>query len=257
MPPCTEPERSKAIEFPRSGTALGFSFSMAFQPIVDLDRREVFSYEALARGTKGEPAAYVLGQITDANRYTFDQICRIKALALGKRLGVTTRLDINFMPNALGHIDTCLRTTLRAARHYNFPPEQIVFEVTECEPVTDMAHVADVIRECQGQGLQIAIDDFGAGYSGLNLLVDLHPNLIKLDIGLIRGIDQSRHRRAVVHGALTTCRDLEIDVVAEGVETPGELSALRDLGVRYFQGFLFARPALERLPGVNWPGLVA
>jgi EAL domain-containing protein (putative c-di-GMP-specific phosphodiesterase class I) len=227
---------------------------MAFQPIVDLDRREVYSYEALVRGHNGEGAAAILGRVNDTNRYVFDQICRIKALAWGKRLGVTSRLDINFMPNALFQIDTCLRTTLRAARHYCFPAEQIVFEVTECERVADIAHVAAIIRECQGQGLRIAIDDFGAGYSGLQLLVDLHPDLIKLDIGLCRDIDRSRFRRAIVHGVMVTCRDLDIDVVAEGVETPGELAALRDLGVRYFQGFLFARPAVEKLPEVRWSG---
>lgn len=242
--------------FPRSGT-LGFSFTMAFQPIIDLDRREVESYEALVRGLKGEPADAVLGRVTDDNRYLFDQVCRLKALALGKRLGVTTRLAINFMPNALAHIDTCLRTTVRAARHYNFPVERIVFEVAEGEKIADVAGVAGIVHECQQQGLRIALDDFGAGYSGLNLLIALHPDQIKLDMWLCRGIDQSRSRRAIVHGVMAACRDLGIDVVAEGVETPGELAALRDLGVRYFQGFLFARPGLEQLPAVHWPGLVA
>jgi EAL domain-containing protein (putative c-di-GMP-specific phosphodiesterase class I) len=243
--------------FPRSGTALGFRLTMAFQPIVDFDRREVYSYEALVRGPNGEGAAHVLAQVNDANRYIFDQVCRIKALTLGKRLGLTTRIDINFLPNALGNVETCLRTTVRAARHYKFPVEQIVFEVTEGERVQDVGRVAEVIRECQGQGLRIAIDDFGAGYAGLNLLADLHPDLIKIDMGLVRGIDASRLRRAIVHGVLVACRDLGIEVIAEGVETVGELSALRDLGVRYFQGFLFARPAVERLPAVHWPAQAA
>jgi EAL domain-containing protein (putative c-di-GMP-specific phosphodiesterase class I) len=227
---------------------------MAFQPIVDLERREVYSYEALVRGTGGESAGHVLGRVTDENRYVFDQICRIKALALGTRLGVAPRLNINFLPNALSSVDTCLRTTLRAAAHYQFPVNRIVFEVTEAERVADVRHVAEVVRECQGQGLKIAIDDFGAGYAGLNLVVELHPDLIKLDIGLCRGIDRSRHRRAIVHGVLVTCRDLGVGVVAEGVETADELAALRDLGVNYFQGFLFARPAVESLPAVRWPG---
>jgi EAL domain-containing protein (putative c-di-GMP-specific phosphodiesterase class I) len=253
----TDPDRSGPGGIHRHGAVLGFDFTMAFQPIIDIDRRDVFSYEALVRGLTGEGAAHVLAHVTNDNRYTFDQVCRLKALALGTRLGVTTRLDINFMPNALGRAETCLRTTMLAARHYHFPPERIVFEATECERIEDGGRAAEVIRECQGLGLRIAIDDFGAGYSGLNLLADLHPDLIKLDIGLCRGIDRSRLRRAIVHGVLVTCRDLEIEVVAEGVETSGELAALRDLGVRYFQGFLFARPAFERLPEVHWPGQAA
>ena len=238
---------------PRSASSLGFSITMAFQPIVDLDRREVHSYEALVRGPRGESAAHVLGRVTDDNRYLFDQVCRMRALSLGKRLGVGPRLNINFLPNALANVDTCLRTTLRAARHYQFPVDRIVFEVTEVERVADVRHVAEVVHECQGQGLKIAIDDFGAGYAGLNLLVELHPDLIKLDIDLCRGIDRSRHRRAIVHGVMVTCRDLGVEVVAEGVETPGELAALRDLGVPYYQGYLFARPEVERLPDVRWP----
>src|SRR5947209_14738508 len=116
----SEPEPG---EFPRSGAALGFDLTMAFQPIVDLDRREVYSYEALVRGPNGEGAAHVLAQVTDANRYTFDQVCRIKALKIGKRLGLTTRIDINFMPNALSNVATCSQTTVRAARNYRFPGE--------------------------------------------------------------------------------------------------------------------------------------
>ena len=257
MSPPSNGPRSGAGGLPRSASSLGFSITMAFQPIIDVDRREVFSYEALVRGSNGAPAAAVLANVNDDNRYLFDQMCRMKALSLGKRLGVSTRLDINFMPNALYQVDTCLRTTLRAAKHYQFPAEQIIFEVTEGEQVTDVRHVAAIIRECQAQGLRIALDDFGAGYSGLNLLAALHPDLIKLDMGLCRGIDENRFCRAIVHGVLVACRDLGIQVIAEGVETPGELAALRDLGVRYFQGYLFARPGVERLPEVNWPGQAA
>lgn len=253
MPQSPDQATSNPNGFPRSSSTLGFSFTMAFQPILDLDRREVYSHEALVRGLNGESALHVLGRVNEENRYLFDQICRIKALALGKRLSVKSRLNINFLPNALLNVDTCLRTTLRAAKHYQFPVDQIVFEVTEVEQVTDIDHVASIIRECQDQGLKIAIDDFGAGYAGLNLVVELHPDLIKLDIGLCRGIDRSRYRRAIVHGVMVTCRDLGVAVVAEGVETPGELAALRDLGVTYYQGFLFARPQVEGLPEIQWP----
>jgi EAL domain-containing protein (putative c-di-GMP-specific phosphodiesterase class I) len=238
---------------PRSGTALGFSITMAFQPIIDIESHEVYSYEALVRGTRGESAALVLSNVTNDRRYVFDQICRMKALSLGKRLRIATRRNINFMPNALYELDTCLRTTVRAAHHYGFPIEQIVFEVMEGERVMDIKHVAEVIQECQKQGLRIAIDDFGAGYSGLNLLADLHPDMIKLDIGLCRAIDTSPVRQAIVHGVMVACDDLHVEVIAEGVEKLSEFVTLRTLGVRYFQGYLFARPSLESLPDVTWP----
>jgi EAL domain-containing protein (putative c-di-GMP-specific phosphodiesterase class I) len=220
---------------------------------VDLESRSVYAYEALVRGRNGQGAGAVLAQVPPAGRYAFDQVCRIAAVALASRLGLSAGLSVNFMPNALYEADTCLRTTVRAARHYSFPADRLIFELTEGERVTDVARVRDVVRECQAQGLRVAIDDFGAGYAGLNLLADLTPDVVKLDMGLVRGIDGCHRRRAIVHGVLTACRDLGIGAVAEGVETADELAALRDLGVRYAQGYLFARPAVECLPEVRWP----
>ncbi|QJX00786.1 diguanylate cyclase/phosphodiesterase (GGDEF & EAL domains) with PAS/PAC sensor(s) [Frigoriglobus tundricola] len=231
----------------------GPDITVAFQPVVDLDRSLVYAYEALVRGRSGSGAAEVLEQVAPAGRYAFDQVCRVTAIALAARLSVATGLSVNFLPNALYEAETCLQTTVRAARHYAFPTDRLIFELTEGERVADVGRVREVVRECQRQGLRVAIDDFGAGYAGLNLLADLTPDAVKLDMGLVRGLDGCRRRRAIVHGVLTTCRDLGVEVVAEGVETTGELSALRDLGVRYAQGYLFARPAIERLPVVQWP----
>ena len=238
----------------RHGGGPALDITVAFQPVVDLDRRAVYAYEALVRGRGGESAGEVLARVPAAGRYAFDQVCRIAAIALATRLGMTADLSVNFLPNALYEADTSLRTTVRAARHYDFPSDRLIFELTEGEQVADVGRVREAVRECQGQGLRVAIDDFGAGYAGLNLLADLTPDVVKLDMGLVRGIDGCRRRRAIVHGVLATCRDLNIGVVAEGVETAAELAALRDLGVRYAQGYLFARPAVECLPEVRWPG---
>jgi EAL domain-containing protein (putative c-di-GMP-specific phosphodiesterase class I) len=110
-----------------------------------------------------------------------------------------------------------------------------------------------VIRECRKQGLRIAIDDFGAGYSGLNLLAEFQPGIIKLDRQLMQAIDGSRPRQAIVRGVLSVCRDLDILPVAEGVETEAEFRTLRAMGIDLFQGYLFARPAFEALPEPVFP----
>lgn len=228
-------------------------FTMAFQPIVDLERCEVLAFEALARGPRGEPAAGVFAHVNPADPYAFDQACRAKAIDLAARLGMTACLSLNFLPNAVYYPRACIRATLEAARRGRFPVEKIIFEVTESEPVADVAHLAAVIREYRRHGFRTAIDDFGAGYSGLGLLADLRPDFVKIDMGLTRGIDGDRVRRVIVDGITATCHALSIGVIAEGVETPAELGALRSLGVRYFQGYLFARPGLEALPDVHWP----
>ena len=110
-----------------TGSHLNFDISMAFQPIVDVNERTIFAYEALVRGTAGEPAAEILAQVNDDNRYAFDQRCRVLAVEMAWALGMQQKLSINFMPNAVYEPSRCLRTTLDAARRTGFPVENIIF----------------------------------------------------------------------------------------------------------------------------------
>ena len=102
-------------------------------------------------------------------------------------------------------------------------------------------------------GLRTAIDDFGAGFSNLNLLARFTPDIVKLDMELIRGIDHDRVRRLLVRSMVAVCEDIGIQVVAEGIETVAELDVLIDLGVTYIQGFLIAKPAFKALGAPVWP----
>ncbi|RRV15521.1 EAL domain-containing protein [Pseudomonas saudiphocaensis] len=237
----------------REGNALDFDFSIAFQPIVDLRDQSLFAYEALVRGIDGSGAASVLGRVNEQNRYAFDQACRVKAVEWAARLQMPCLLSINFLPNAVYQAATCIRATLQAARRFNFPTDRIIFEITESEQLVEKEHLKGIIGEYQRQRFKTAIDDFGAGYSGLNLLAEFQPDIIKLDMALVRGIDTDPVRQAIVQGILGVCRVLNIEVIAEGVETLGELRLLKGLGVYLFQGYLFARPAFEALPEVDWP----
>jgi len=234
------------------GAGLDFAFSMAFQPIVSVRSREVFAYEALVRGPNDESAADVFRHVDDGNRYRFDQSCRVKAVQLAARLEMPAMLSINFMPNAVYRPELCIRTTLDAAETYGFPIERIMFEITEGERVDDHAHLRGIVEHYRQRGFKTAIDDFGAGYSGLNLLADIRTDLLKLDMALIRDIDQDRVRQAIIRGILQVCRELDTAVIAEGVETPAELALLQSLGIELFQGYLFARPAFEALPPVSY-----
>ena len=229
---------------------LDFDFSFAFQPIVDFRKRAVVAYEALVRGLGDEPADSVLGRLNDANRYRFDQACRVKAVKLAAELGLDCDLNINFFPNAVYKPELCIRTTLRAAEFYGFPIERIVFEVTEGERIQDRQHLRGIIEYYQHLGFRTAIDDFGAGYAGLNLLAEYQPDYIKLDRELIAGIDAQRIRQAIVRGIVQTCRELGVGVLAEGVETAEEFGWLQGCGIELFQGYWFARPAFEALPEV-------
>ena len=239
----------------REDPAEALDFTMAFQPIVDIVARSVHGYEALVRGPNGESAGLILGKITSENRYAFDQACRVKAIQQASALGLDCRLSINFLPNAVYQAATCIRATLEAARRFNFPTRQLIFEITESEELVDKEHLKSIIREYQRQGFRTAIDDFGAGYSGLNLLAEFQPDIIKLDMALVRAVDRDPVRQAIVQGILGVCRALNIEVIAEGVETTAEFALLRDMGIGLFQGFLFARPGFEALPAVDWSAL--
>ena len=98
----------------------------------------------------------------------------------------------------------------------------------------------------------VALDDFGAGYNGLGLLANFQPDLIKLDMHLIRGVNSSPARQAIIAGIMSIARTLDIQILAEGVETEDELMVLRSAGINLFQGYLFAKPMTGGLPKVAW-----
>lgn len=240
----------------RSPELLGFDFSMAFQPIVSLKRRAVFGHEALVRGTAGEPAGSIIERVNDDNRYRFDQACRVKAIHLAAKLGLSGILSINFLPNAVYRPELCIRTTLEAAREVDFPIERILFEITEVERVEDERHLVSILEYYQQQGFQTALDDFGAGYSGLNLLAEVQPHIVKLDISLVRDCDLDKKRQIILASTVRMLRDLGVEPLAEGVETAAEFAYLRNLGIDLYQGYYFARPSFEALAEVDPDRLV-
>ncbi|MDP2803585.1 MAG: EAL domain-containing protein [Phreatobacter sp.] len=230
----------------RNGNALPFAFSMAFQPIVNTATGAVFAYEALVRGPAGEGAASVLGAVDETNRYAFDQQCRVKAIELaGRGAPGSARLSINFMPNAVYEPRACIRLTLATAERVGFAPERIIFEFTENEKI-ETAHLLNIVRTYKDIGFATAIDDFGAGHAGLTLLARFQPDIVKLDMDLVRDIDTDRAKRIMVRHMLAMLSDLGILTICEGVETMGELAVLRDLGVELIQGYVLARPAFEQ-----------
>lgn len=231
--------------------SIGFKFDYAFQPILDVDSRSVFAHEALVRGPAGEGALTVLSQVNEQNRYRFDQACRVKAIKGASRLGMQEYLSINFLPNVIYKPELCIRTTLVAARANNFPLERIIFEVTEGEQVTDGPWLAQILREYKRCGFKTAIDDFGAGYAGMKLLADFQPDFIKIDMDLVRHIDTSRPRQAIVRSLVRLCEEMSIQVIAEGIETAAERDFLHDTGIHLMQGYLFAKPAFQALAAVD------
>ena len=160
------------------------------------------------------------------------------------------KLSINFLPNAVCRAETCIRATLEAAKTFGFPPGRLMFEVTEGERIVELMHLKGIFEEYARQGFTTSIDDFGSGYSGLNLLAMFQPRILKTDMALTRDIDGDPVRFAIIEGVLLVARRLNIGVVAEGIETLKERDTLLKLGVELMQGYFFAMPDTAVLPAV-------
>jgi len=229
---------------------MGFKFSFAFQPIVDVRNREIISYEALVRGPHGESSASVFAQVPQYDILRFDEICRRKAIYLASRLKIPNRLNLNLAAASIFEVDLSITATFQASIQSGIPAENIIFEVLESESLTEQRNLIRYLRLIQEFGFATAIDDFGAGYSGLKLLVEYQPYYIKLDRHLIGNIHENLVKQRVFSGIQKICESLSIEIVAEGVENVGEYHWLNEAGISIFQGYYFARPAFEALPEV-------
>jgi EAL domain-containing protein (putative c-di-GMP-specific phosphodiesterase class I) len=230
------------------------NFSLAFQPIVDIDAKKIFSYEALVRGINNESAQEILSHISKEEFCEFDQLVRNTALKMAANLGIDCHINLNFMPRCLQHTNNYLLATLKTCKKSGLSPSQLIIEITEEEVIHDQKKFREDINNLRSKGIKIAIDDFGAGYSGLNLLVNFQPDIIKLDMHLIRTIESHGPRQAIIKAIVQACTSLGIDIIAEGVETMNEYCWLKENQIYLFQGYLLAKPGFECLPTVYYPG---
>ncbi|NKI33865.1 EAL domain-containing protein [Wenzhouxiangella sp. XN79A] len=234
--PLSNPERAAA------------DFSFAFQPIVDLETAEVVAHEALVRGASGESAGDVLGSIRPESRHLFDEACRHRALDIAARLGMQGALHINCSTVTPERLEATLASTREAAEDVGIDPGRVVLEFSRLEPLGSPRELDRVRQVANQAGFEVLADNFGASEVGMKRLVVFQPQWLKLDRNLVQRIHCSERRKALVSGLLATCRLLNIDVIAGGIEEPEELEWMKSAGVRYAQGYLLARPTFESVP---------
>ncbi|WP_299491716.1 EAL domain-containing protein [uncultured Shewanella sp.] len=231
----------------RQQSIKNFKIKMAFQPIVDIFKHKIVAYEALVRGELGEPAQDILSSVDACHQYQFDQQCRFRAIQTAVALQLKNQLFVNFCPNVIKSPSLHMQSLNQLTNHFNFPKTQLVLELTESEEIIDLNKVIKLRQYYQENGLKVAIDDFGSGYAGLGWLVKIHPDVVKLDMSLVENVDQDKYKKAIIQGIIVTCEQLNIMLLAEGVETMMEYWTLKKLGIRYMQGYLFAKPQLGSL----------
>ncbi len=225
-----------------------------FQPIVHTaDPERVFAYECLVRGVddSGELISPVklYQSARSANLlYHLDRSSRLQHISAAHQHGLRTNHFINFNPTSIYDPEFCLRSTVAAIEGTDLPPESFVFEVVESDHVTDLQRLPSILDYYRRAGFRVALDDLGAGYSSLNLLSTLRPDFVKLDMELLRGIDENPYKGQLVSKIIESAHNLGIEVVAEGIETVGEWNWAAAHGADYTQGYLFGMPHREPQP---------
>lgn len=225
-----------------------------FQPIFRADSLDIWGYECLMRGRDAQGGLVMPGDMLKWARqenliFMLDRICRELHIENAGRANLPpdTAVLINFLPTAIYDPKFCLRTTEAAARRVKLESRRIIFEVVETDLVTDREHLCSILTHYRDAGFRVALDDVGAGYSGLMMLAELEPDLIKIDRSLIEKAVESKPCRAICSALISIGRDGGKLVLAEGVETRQQAELMRHLGVDLFQGFYFARPHAEPL----------
>jgi EAL domain-containing protein (putative c-di-GMP-specific phosphodiesterase class I) len=226
-------------------------FQIFLQPIVDMKRASIFAYEALSRGMGGERYPELLGQVDPDLISKFDEQIMIRGLQLAATLRLESlgaKISLNMGPATA--LDRAY--VLREAKRSGIKPSSIVIELTEGVRM-DPVRLARIIAGYRSAGVVVALDDFGGGYAGLNVLATCVPDVLKIDRELIRNIHSSPLKKTIVGAFADVCRRLNVEIIAEGVETISEVDALLCMGINLMQGYFFAYPRAEQIPEVIFP----
>ncbi len=215
-------------------------------PIFDLQDMSVVGYEALSRGpvdSEFERPDKLFKVAYDADLVLkLERLCRKKAIEAAASIPDGRLLFINIEPEAVAdpELREIMTTTLLAQS--TITPDRIVLEITERSAIADFVSFRSTLEYVRALGFKIAVDDAGAGYGSLQCLAEVHPEWLKVDLSLVRDCDTDDVRASLIASLVTFADRMGVNLIAEGIETTEELATLREIGVRYAQGFLFTVP---------------
>jgi EAL domain-containing protein (putative c-di-GMP-specific phosphodiesterase class I)/GGDEF domain-containing protein/CBS domain-containing protein len=221
-----------------------------YQPIVDLAGGEIFAWEALARGPAGsafESPSMLFGFAEEHDLvFPLERACRTAAISGFGDRAAGRMLFLNVHPRTLVDPSFSPGETLKLLESLGLEPHDVVIEITERHSTKDFSLFHRMLDHYRSEGYKVAVDDVGTGYSGLWSIAEIRPEFIKLDMSLVRGIDTNPVKRALIETFLTFSDKVGCKIIAEGIETPTELSSLVSMGVHYGQGYFLAHPAAPK-----------
>jgi len=226
----------------------------ALQPIVQPTEGKISSLEALIRSNDGGSPERFFSTLDQDKVYEVDLLTKAYAFALAEKIGIGDhKIAINLLPMSLVNVPGAVDFLMDQILAHRLQPEQVVIEVTENEMISGFNQFNSAIKQLRAAGIGLAIDDFGSGYAGLSLLTRFQPDKLKIDREIVSNIHLSGPKQAIVKSIISCCTDMEIALVAEGIEKIEEWCWLESAGIRRFQGFLFARPKLNGVGEIHWP----
>ena len=222
-----------------------------FQPIVSLKNHQIFGYEALIRGPSDSLLHSPINLFDAASRHgrlaELDLLCRELAIARFGELGLNSKLFINTIPAALLQPEYPHGLTLQFLHKAGLTAENVIIELTEQYPIDDYDLMREATQHYREMGFSIAIDDLGAGYSGLRTWSELKPDYVKLDRHFMQNIHEDRQKRQFVQSIIDIAQGINCQIIGEGVEVRGEYLAAQAMEVNFAQGYYFARPNAQPL----------
>jgi EAL domain-containing protein (putative c-di-GMP-specific phosphodiesterase class I) len=228
----------------------------AYQPIMDLTTRQVLGFEALSRGPRGsglEAADALFGAATDHHLLVeLDRLCRRRALLSSGRIPTNAKIFVNTLPATIRDPQFRGRPLIEFLDLAQVAPDRIVIEITEKLVIDNYTLFREAMAYFTDLGISFAVDDVGAGYSGLESIARLKPAFLKIDTALVRDVHVSLVNREMVKAIIAMGRGIGAEVIAEGIQAEGEAEVLRQMGVDWGQGYLLARPDVG--PEPSGPG---
>lgn len=210
---------------------------------------EVYAYEMLARFYNEDGETIFPGEIFGAAKergrlYALDLVCRMTAVRHSVNLKGKLAF-INFIPTSIYNPEFGLRSTTALAEQLEVDPRQLVFEVVETEQVEDVAHLKTILEYYRKKGFQYALDDVGEGFSTKEMLKDIKPNYMKLDMKYVQGVSGDEEKKRVAKRFLAQAKRDRAVPLAEGIEEPEDFEWLKREGYQLFQGYMFGKPSAE------------
>lgn len=258
----TEARRSARSHLDISGLEIAARFnelllnkgvSAFYQPILDFSSGSIMGWEALARGPAGTSfqSPIMLFELAEQleRLFALEELCREKAITNLGEIATDQRLFLNIHPRTMVDPEFTPGKTLSLLERVGMKPANIVFEITERQSLQDFGLFYRTLEHYRSQGFQVAVDDVGAGYSGLSSIAEIQPDFIKIDMSLVNNVDRDPVKRALLETITTFAEKIGSKIIAEGIETRAQAICLLDIGVHYGQGYFLARPAFPR-PGL-------